>query len=88
MLVTLPSEGVLGCWRPELAECGAETRGEPGSRWGGGLKGHCHGPSFSCSDLVPAPGLPMQHCSPSAPGARVLAALPMSDPPGCLRRGP
>ena len=47
MLVTLTSEGVLGSWRPELAECGAVTRGEPGSRWGGGLKGHCRGPSFS-----------------------------------------
>ena len=47
MLVTLPSEGVLGSWRPELAECGAVTRGEPGPRWGGGLKGHCRGPSFS-----------------------------------------
>ena len=37
----------MGPWRPELAKCGAVTRGEPeGSSWGGALQGTAVAPAF------------------------------------------
>lgn len=82
MLVTPTPEGVMGPWRPELAECGAVTGGEPGSSWGGELQGTAVAPP-SWSGLLPVLQRPQRLLSPSArAGAGVLAAPPMSDPPG------